>query len=147
NVLPFDRVGRLRGGKRPGTVKQYPDPLVELQNVQMIAPAQVTAGSQTVVPDELIFNDGFNYPDGDLFTVSSHVWYEGLWVYTFVGGDEAYGRLIGRSPSNTKMVVTSGEVTVTHDGSGSAASNTVPVVYQPPLALGNAYVIRGSVRF
>lgn len=72
NILPFDGTGRLRGGKRFGTLKLWNAALgSETDSVLLLD--QVTLIS-TGSAEATIFFDSFEYASGELNSVSSGVW-------------------------------------------------------------------------
>lgn len=73
NVMPWDRGGRLRANQRTGTSKLYAAALVASQPVQAMIQTTLAVDPSTVVGSTL-YDETFNYANGNLSTVSSGVW-------------------------------------------------------------------------
>jgi hypothetical protein len=112
NVLPFDRTGRLRGGKRCGTTKVWTAALGGDTDAVVLVDQVTYAVNPATDPSETLVTDTFSYADGALSTVSSDAWA----VY-----DDT------TALASTKMTVVSNACVTPHQSS----NNNVAVIAYP----------------
>jgi hypothetical protein len=114
NVRPFDQGGRLRVSQRSGTAKLYGSALVASQPIQAMIQTTLAVDPSTVTGSAL-FDETFNYANGNLSTVSGGVWT----ASTLVGTNNF-------SPS-TDPIVSTTSIVAASGGTGYSAYKTVDV--------------------
>lgn len=127
NVRPYDQGGRQRVSQRSGTAKLYASALVASQPVQAMIQTTLAVDPSTIVGSTL-FDETFNYVNGNLSTVSA-----GVWTASSLVGSNNFTPSVDPVVNTTSIVSNSG-------ASGYSAYKTVDVA-----GLGANYV--AALRF
>lgn len=122
NVVPFDRDFRGRGSIRSGLSKFSPSQLGGGNPVFLVSAVTTALDPSSVVANQQLLNETFNYANGELNTVAPT-----NWLVTDPGGT-----------TQTGYTVTGGNSAV------ATASNRV-ARYKPVLTFGAAYVVKVTI--